>query len=152
MKRSRLCAWIRSPIKRRIDNHFPSNPGLAFTVAGGGDFAGTVRTEDCGKADAGVLAATDPDIPMIDSRSLHMYHDLAWARRRRWPLLDAKVTRITHFPQDNCAHEAGFYLIGELVPAFFNVKLRSCLCKKQEEREKREPKRISRFSSFSCLS
>jgi len=107
-----LCARIRSPAKRRIDDHFSSQPGMAFCVARGGDFAGGIGTEDGGKTDAGVLAAPDPDIPVVDCRGPHADNDLPWPGHRRGPLFNPKVARIAEFPQDHCAHGARFYLIG----------------------------------------
>src|SRR5262245_33399004 len=101
---ARLCAWIRPPAERRIDHDFPSEPGVAFGVASGDDLAGGVGAEDCGKTNAGVLAAANPDIAVIDRGRLHAHNNLAWAGHRRWPLLYAKVARILKFPQDDCAH------------------------------------------------
>jgi hypothetical protein len=77
---------------------------MAFSVGGGSDFAGGIGAEDGGETDAGILAATNPDIPMIDCRGSHADNDLAWPGHGHRPLLHPKVGRIADFPQDDRAH------------------------------------------------
>jgi hypothetical protein len=95
MKGAGLCAWIRSPAKRGINHDLSSNPGTAIIVASGRDFAGCIRPEDCRKADTSVLAAADPDIPMVERGCAHADHNLAWTGDGHRPFLGTKVAWTT---------------------------------------------------------
>ena len=106
MKAGALGAWIRSPTKRGIDHYLSSDPSGAFIVGGSHDFAGRIRTKDCGQTDAGILSATYPDITMVDRGGSHTDEDLARPGRRRRPLLDPEVFRIAHCSKNDCAHVA----------------------------------------------
>ena len=72
---------------------------MAFSVAGGGDLSGGIRTEDGGKTDAGVLAAADPDVPVVECRGSHADNDLPWPGHRRGPLFNPKIAGIAEFPR-----------------------------------------------------